>query len=66
MEIIIQKSDSTLIDGTKADGFTIAFINRTNKKSTQESDFFANGSEIAQKVNQLKRLLKTYFDAQAV
>lgn len=64
MDIIIQKSDSILIDGTKADGFTIAFINRTNKRNTQDSDFFADDSEIAQKVNQLKRLLKTYFDAQ--
>ena len=64
MDIIIQKSDSTLIDGTKADGFTIAFINKTNKRNIQENDFFADDSEIAQKVQQLKRLLKQYFDAQ--
>ena len=64
MDIIIQKSDSTLIDGTKADGFTIAFINRTNKRNIQESDFFADDSEVAQKVQQLKKLLKQHFDAQ--
>lgn len=64
MDIIIQKSDSTLIDGTKAEGFTIAFINRTNKRNTQDSDFFADGSDIAQKVVQLRKLLKAYFDAQ--
>ena len=61
MEILI--SEYTSSDNTTT-GFNITFVNRNKKKAINESDFFADGSEIAQKVIQLKRLLKTYFDAQ--
>jgi len=45
-------------------GYSITFVNRNKKKTMNEQDFFAEGSEIEAKVQQLKRLLKTYFDAQ--
>jgi hypothetical protein len=60
MEILI--SETTTSDNIT--GFNVTFINRNKKKTTNDVDFFADGSEIAQKVLQLKRLLKTYFDAQ--
>jgi hypothetical protein len=61
MEILI--SEYTSSDNTST-GFNITFVNRNKKKTTNDVDFFADGSEIAQKVIQLKRLLKTHFDAQ--
>ena len=61
MEILINEYTSS--DNTTT-GFNITFVNRNKKKAINESDFFADGSEIAQKVTQLKRLLKTHFDAQ--
>ena len=61
MEILISE---TVQSDTNATGFNVTFINRNKKKAINESDFFADNSEIAQKVLQLKRLLKTYFDAQ--
>jgi hypothetical protein len=61
MEILI--SEYTSSDNTST-GFNITFVNRNKKKAINESDFFADNSDIAQKVVQLKRLLKTYFDAQ--
>lgn len=61
MEILI--SEQTQI-GTDAKGYSITFINRNKKKTINEQDFFADGSEIEAKVQQLKKLLKTYFDAQ--
>jgi hypothetical protein len=61
MEILI--SEYTSSDNTTT-GFNITFVNRNKKKAINESDFFADGSEISQKVIQLKRLLKQYFDAQ--
>jgi hypothetical protein len=61
MEILI--SEQTQI-GTDATGFSITFVNRNKKKTLNEQDFFADGSEIEAKVQQLKRLLKTHFDAQ--
>lgn len=61
MEILI--SEYTSSDNTTT-GFNITFVNRNKKRAINESDFFADGSEISQKVIQLKRLLKTYFDAQ--
>ena len=60
MEILI--SETTTSDNIT--GFNVTFINRNKKKAINESDFFADGSDIAQKVIQLKRLLKIYFDAQ--
>ncbi|CAB4165397.1 hypothetical protein UFOVP822_44 [uncultured Caudovirales phage] len=64
MEIIIQKSNTILQDGSTPEGYLISVNTRTGKKSVVESDFFVDGSEIEEKVNQLKRLLKKYFDAQ--
>lgn len=61
MEILV--SEYTSSDNTTT-GFNITFVNRNKKKTTNDVDFFADGSEIAQKVIQLKRLLKQYFDAQ--
>lgn len=61
MEILI--SEQTQI-GTNATGYSITFVNRNKKKTMNEQDFFADGSEIEIKVQQLKKLLKTYFDAQ--
>lgn len=61
MEILISE---TVQSDTNAAGFNVTFVNRNKKKAINESDFFADGSEISQKVIQLKRLLKIYFDAQ--
>lgn len=61
MEILISEYISS--DNTST-GFNITFVNRNKKKAINENDFFADNSEISQKVIQLKRLLKTYFDAQ--
>lgn len=60
MEILI--TEMTTSDNIT--GFNVTFINRNKKKTINDADFFADGSEIAQKVIQLKRLLKTHFDAQ--
>lgn len=62
MEILI--TETAVNDQSQVAGFNITFVNRNKKKAINESDFFADGSEISQKVIQLKRLLKTYFDAQ--
>lgn len=61
MEILI--SEYTSSDSTTT-GFNVTFINRNKKKTINDADFFEDGSDIAQKVIQLKRLLKIYFDAQ--
>ena len=60
MEILI--SETTTSDNIT--GFNVTFINRNKKKTINDVDFFADGSDIAQKVIQLKKLLKQYFDAQ--
>lgn len=62
MEILISEINQN--DQSPVAGFNITFVNRNKKKTTNDVDFFADGSEISQKVIQLKRLLKTYFDAQ--
>jgi hypothetical protein len=62
MEILI--SEIVQNDQSPAAGFNVTFINRNKKKTVNDSDFFEDGSDIAQKVVQLKRLLKIYFDAQ--
>jgi hypothetical protein len=61
MEILI--SEYTNSDSTTT-GFNVTFINRNKKKTINDSDFFPDGSDIGQKIIQLKRLLKIYFDAQ--
>lgn len=60
MEILISE---TVQSEFGAVGFNITFVNRNKKKAINESDFFADNSDIAQKVIQLKRLLKIYFDS---
>jgi hypothetical protein len=64
MEIIIKKSNTILPDGSTPEGYLITVNTRAGKRTIQENDFFADDSEVAQKVQQLKRLLKQYFDAQ--
>jgi len=61
MEILI--SEYTSSDNT-ATGFNVTFINRNKKKTINDADFFPEGSEVDVKIKQLKKLLKTYFDAQ--
>ena len=62
MEILI--TETSVNDQSPVAGFNVTFINRNKKKTINDADFFADGSDIAQKVIQLKRLLKQYFDAQ--
>ena len=64
MEILISEQATSDINGIETKGYSITFVNRNKKKTLNEQDFFPNGSEIEAKVQQLKRLLKTYFDAQ--
>jgi hypothetical protein len=61
MEILI--SEYTSSDSTTT-GFNVTFINRNKKKVVNDADFFPEGSEVDVKIKQLKKLLKTYFDAQ--
>ena len=61
MEILISESVQSELSSA---GFNITFTNRNKKKAINENDFFADTSDIGQKVIQLKRLLKIYFDAQ--
>jgi len=60
MEILI--TEMTTSDNIT--GFNVTFINRNKKKTINDADFFPEGSEVDVKIKQLKRLLKTYFDAQ--
>ena len=48
---------------TSQKGYQVQFIARTGKKRVDESDFFPDGSEIETKIQQLRRLLRQYFDA---
>lgn len=60
MEIIISESFKS---DTNEKGYQIQFIARTNKKQINEADFFPDGSEIENKIQQLRKLLRQYFDA---
>lgn len=64
MEILICEQTQSDAEGLPIKGYSITFVNRNKKKTMNEQDFFADGSEVEAKVGQLKRLLKTYFDAQ--
>jgi hypothetical protein len=57
MEILI--TEVTTMEGIK--GYSITYINRNNKRTINEQDFFPDGSDIETKVQQLKKLLKDYF-----
>lgn len=48
---------------TSKKGYQVLFIARTGKKQINESDFFADGSEIETRIQQLRRLLRQHFDA---
>jgi hypothetical protein len=57
MEILI--TEVTTMEGIK--GYSITYINRNNKRTINDQDFFPDGSDIETKVQQLKKLLKDYF-----
>lgn len=61
MEILISEFENV---ETKETGYNVTFVNRNKKRAINDSDFFPNGSEIETKIQQLKKLLKNYFDAQ--
>lgn len=60
MEILIRENAKS---ETGNQGYSVQFITRNGKKRLDESDFFPDGSEIEVKIQQLKRLLRQYFDA---
>jgi hypothetical protein len=62
MEILITETTTS----ENITGFNVTFINRNKKKTINDNDFFPAGSEVEVKIGQLKKLLKQYFDAQAV
>jgi hypothetical protein len=64
MEILISESTQIDVNGVVTTGYNVMFVNRNKKRSINDSDFFPNGSEIETKIGQLKKLIKTYFDAQ--
>lgn len=43
-------------------GYLVAISDQIGRKQISESDFFANGSEIETKVQQLRKLLRQHFD----
>lgn len=43
-------------------GYLVSISDQNGKKQVSESDFFANGSEIETKIQQLKKLLRQHFD----
>lgn len=43
-------------------GYLVSISDQTGRKQISESDFFANGSEIETKVQQLRKLLRQHFD----
>jgi len=60
MEILISES---IKSDTNEKGYQVQFVLRSGKKQTNESDFFVDGSEIETSIQQLKRLLRKYFDS---
>ena len=60
MEILITEMTTS----ENITGCNVTFINRTKKKTINDADFFAEGSEVDLKIKQLKKLLKQHFDAQ--
>lgn len=61
MEILISEFENV---ETKEKGYNVTFVVRNKKRAVNDSDFFPDGSEIETKIQQLKKLLKNYFDAQ--
>ena len=60
MEILISES---IKSDTNEKDYQVQFVLRSGKKQTNESDFFVDGSEIETSIQQLKRLLRKYFDS---
>jgi hypothetical protein len=44
-------------------GYIVAMATQHGKRRVDESDFFPDGSDIETKIQQLKKLLRQYFDA---
>lgn len=61
MEILISE---TVNSEFGAAGFNVTFINRNKKKTINDTDFFPAGSDVETKINDLKKLLKAYFNGQ--
>lgn len=61
MEILISEQTQIDTNGVAIKGYFITYVNRNNKRTINEQDFFPNGSDIETKVGQLKKLLKDYF-----
>lgn len=59
MEILITESVSP-DDGGK--GYRVSYSSRQGKRHVHESDFFADGSDIELKIQQLRKLLRQHFD----
>jgi hypothetical protein len=64
MEILISETSITDVNGIVTKGYAVSVSNRTAKRNTQDADVFLSGTEIETKIQQLKKLLKNYFDAQ--
>jgi hypothetical protein len=64
MEILISETSITDVDGNTTKGYAVSMSNRLGKRNTQDSDVFLNGTEIETKIQQLKKLLKDYFNSQ--
>lgn len=64
MEILISETGITDVDGNTTKGYAVSMNNRSGKRNTQDSDVFLNGTEIEIKIQQLRRLLKDYFNSQ--
>jgi len=64
MEILISETTITDVNGNTAKGYAVSMNNRLGKRNTQDSDVFLNGTEIETKIQQLKKLLKDYFNSQ--
>ena len=61
MEILISYFENL---ETNEKGYNVTVVNRLKKRAINDSDFFPDGSDVEKKIQQLKVLLKTYFDAQ--
>lgn len=61
MEILISEFQNA---ETKEKGYNVTFVTRNKKRSTNDTDFFPDGSDVEVKIGELKKLLKNYFNAQ--
>lgn len=61
MEILISEFENA---ETKEKGYNVTFVTRNKKRSTNDTDFFPDGSDVEVKIGELKKLLKNYFNTQ--